>query len=189
MLAIFFNVISEDDKKQLNDLLLCVANGDKAALGEIYQIAGGRMLSVAMGIMRSRELADDVLQDSFIKVVRFCRQYTSGTNAYAWLCTIVRNTAYNKIKSENIRRNTDIDSFFDIRANSISENQTVDAVAVENALKVLTPRQRTVVWLRYYNDLTVRAIATELNMPRSTVAEMLKSAETKLKNLLRDPDN
>jgi len=170
-----------DMEKLLNSLIISVKNGDKRALGEIFNIAGGRMLSIAMGLLRNKQLAEDVLQDSFVKVVRFSDKYKENTNAYAWLCTIVRNTALNKIKSEKIKAGVDIDSFFDISDNGLTAERIHTALEIEKALRELEPRERTIVWLRYFNDLTVKEIANELNMPSSTVHFMLKKSEAKLK--------
>lgn len=178
------SVISDEEKKNLNKLIVSVRDGDKQALGEVYRTVGGRMLSVAMGLMRNRELAEDVLHDSFIKIARFAEQYKENTNAYAWLCTIVRNTALNKIKSENLKRTADIDGFFHLSDNGLEAEERERVMSVEAAIKSLEPRERTVIWLKYYNDMTVREIAAELGLPRSTVQDAVSAAEKKLKKLL-----
>lgn len=172
------------EKEKLNNLIIAVKNGNKYALGEIYSIAGGRMLSIAMGLLRNKQWAEDVLQDSFVKVVRFSVKYKENSNAYAWLCTIIRNTALNKLKSEKLKAGDNIDSFFDISDNGLPAERKDTALIVEGALKKLEPRERTIVWLRYYNDLTVKEIANELNMPSSTVHFTLKRTEEKLKKIL-----
>jgi len=180
-------MIMTDDKREklLNNLIVAVKDGDKFALGEIFNIAGGRMFCVAMGLLRDKQHAEDVLQDSFVKVVRFSAQYKENTNAYAWLCTIVRNTALNKIKSEKLKAGADIDNFFDISDNGQTAEKRDTALEVKRALQGLEPRERTIVWLRYYNDLTVKEIAKELNMPSSTVHFILKKSETKLEKILK----
>lgn len=184
-MLLFLSVITDDEKKELNKLIIMVRGGDKRALSEIYRIAGGRMLSIAMGLMRNKQLAEDILHDSFIKVARFCSQYKENTNAYAWLCTIVRNTALNKIKSENLTRTSDIDEFFNLAADNLTEADSDRVIDIENAMKMLKPRERTAIWLKYYNDMTVREIAKELDMPRSSVGDIILSAEKKLKDILK----
>lgn len=184
----FLSTISEEEKERLNSLIIKVSEGDRDALGEIYKIAGGRMLSVAMGLMRDKFLAEDVLHDSFIKVVRFSSSYRKNTNAYSWLCTVVKNTAYNKIKSENIRRSANIDDFYSIADDKLWHEDKIAAVSVESALKQLSSRERTIIWLKYYNCMTVRGIAEELGLPRSTIQNTIAIAERKLKNLLKDED-
>ena len=94
-------------------------------------------MSVATGYMRNLQLAEDVLQDSLVKTALNAASFKRGTNGYAWLCAIVRNTALNTIKSENRRRGEDIDSFFDL-SDGIDNFQNIEnANAVQNALKSL----------------------------------------------------
>jgi len=183
-MIILLSVISDYERNKLGDLITSIAKGDENALSAVYQSVGGRLLSVAMGLTRELQTAQDVLHDSFIKIVKCAYQFKSGTNGYAWLCKIVRNTALNKIKSENIRRGFDIDSFFNITdGQDMSENSDT-VILVESAMKTLLPKERLIIWLKYYNDMTLREIASELSIPKSTVHEMLKIAESKLKKVL-----
>ena len=178
------SVITDQERDYINRQIEAVKSGDQDALGNLYRVAGGRMLSVAMGLVRDKERAEDVLHDSFIRVVRFADGFKSGTNGYAWLCTIVRNTALNKIRSENLRRAENIDSFFNLSDDGISAEQADRVMTVEAAMKKLEPKERTVIWLKYYNDMTVRTIASELNLPKSTVQSIITVAEKKLKKYL-----
>ncbi len=128
------------------------------------------------------------MHDSFIKIARCAYQFKRGSNGYAWLCKIVRNTALNKIKRENLRRGADIDSFFNITDGMDMAAKTDTVVTVEAAIKTLSKNERTLIWLKYYNDMTVRDIALELKMPKSTVQERIKTAEKKLKEILSASD-
>lgn len=111
-MLLLFSALSDEDKSEVNHYILLIAEGDTNALRELYRLIGGRLLSVAQGIMRNRQNAEDVLHDSFIKIVRCANQFNRGTNGYAWLCKIVKNTALNKLKSENLRRAENIDDMF-----------------------------------------------------------------------------
>ena len=67
---------------------------------------------VARGVVKDSFLAEDVVQDSFLKIVKNIDKYKKGTNAYAWVCKIVRNTALNALKSSLSHPTEDIDEFF-----------------------------------------------------------------------------
>lgn len=187
MIAIL-SIITDYERSRISNLIIYIAGGDEKALAEVYDIAGGRLLSVAMGIMRNINTAQDVLHDSFIKIARCANQFKRGSNGYAWLCKIVRNTALNKIKSENLRRGEDIDSFFNLTDGTDMAEKADTVIAVEAAMKTLLPKERTLIWLKYYNDMTIRQIASELNIAKSTVQEKIKTAESKLKKALSYPD-
>lgn len=182
-------IITTEERVSLGVLISRVSCGDKFALSAIYDKVGGRLLSVAMGIMRDRSLAEDVLSESFIKIVRFADKFKPGTNSYAWLCSIVRNTALNMLKSRNLHQGADIDSFFSLTDGKDFTVNTETALTVNNALKQLKPLQRTVIWLKYFNDMTVREISQELNIAKSTVQDNIKNAEKTLKALLKDIKN
>ncbi len=183
MLSILL-VISSEEKSLLNKYILDIATGDSNALESIYKMVGGRLLSVAIGILRNRELAEDVVQDSFVKIVRYSINYRKDTNAYAWLCTIVRNSALNKLKSEKLRQGIDIDSCIGLTDNEDLYANTLVSIEVKQALAELDSRERVAIWLRYYNEMPVRQIAEELGMKKSTANDMIKRAEDKLKVLL-----
>lgn len=187
MLIILFS-ISDTERDIISELIIAVSRGDESALASVYQRVGGRLLSIAIGLTRDRSSAQDVLHDSFIKIAKYAYQFKRGTNGYAWLCKIVRNTAINKIKSENLRRGFDIDGFFNLADGGDMAEKSDTAVLVENALKALSSRERTVIWLKYYNDMTVREIAAELSIPKSTAHEAIKAAEEKLRKELGAPD-
>jgi len=180
---ILFVLLSEAEKDTLNYMIPLVAAGDERALATVYNITGGRLLSVAIGITRDIHLAEDVLSESFIKLVRHAHQFAGG-NGYAWLCTIVKNTALNLIKSENKKRGTDIDGIFSLSDGRDMARISTDALAVEEALKRLTAQERLFIWLKYFNDYTVREIAEESGVSKSSVQDIIKRAEGKLREFL-----
>jgi len=179
-----FFVISDAERDSLGELIARLARGDNGALAEIYSVAGGRLLSVAAGYVRSRAMAEDVLQDSLVKAVKNSAQFREGSNGYAWLCTIVRNTALNSIKSEGRRRCEDITSFFGLSEGIDNFSRIDNRAAVEYALLSLVQNERLAVWLKYFNEMTVRQIAAELNISKSAAAETIARAEKKMKIIL-----
>lgn len=182
---ILLSIITETERAKLNIFLVLVAKGDEHSLSSIYELVGGRLMSVAMGYLRNVQLAEDVLHDSFINIALHANTYRQDTNGYAWLCKIVRNTALNKIKSENIRRGEDIDSILDITDGRDLYNDSITSIQVKDAMKYLSGREKTIIWLKYYNDMTVRQIANEIGMTKSTVQDIIKRAETILKEKLK----
>jgi len=179
-----FVLITDAEKDTINRMIPLIAQGDEAALATVYDRAGGRLLSVAMGITRNLQLAEDALSESFIKLVRCAEQFKGG-NGYAWLCTIVKNTALNIIKSDKNKQGLDIDGFFDLSSGRDFTEDSVNALAVEDALKRLSKQERLCVWLKYFNDYTVREIAEETGLSKSSVHDVIKKAEGKLREFMR----
>lgn len=175
--------LSEDTRGDINRCIKELANGDTAALETIFSAVGGRLFSVAVAIMRNRESAEDVLQESLIKIVRGAPSFHGG-NGYGWMCKIVRNTALNWIKAEKLRRAENIDCVYNVSDGKDFFGECAASTDVYNALKALDPRERHIVWLRYYADMTVREIAADTGIKKTTVQDTLKRAEKKLKEML-----
>lgn len=183
-MTIVFFAFSDEDRSAVNIYIARIANGDTSAIGDLYRLAGGRLLSVAQGIMRNKYNAEDVLHDSFIKIVRYAKQFRQGTNGYAWVCKIVKNTALNKLKSEHLRRAENIDDIFGLSDGKDFYENHACSMDIKRAMLSLQPKERLVIWLKYYNEMTVREIAADTGIKKTTVQDLIKRAELKLRNML-----
>lgn len=180
--------MQEDELRKINNFILYVAKGYPQALEAIYENIGGRMLSVAFSVLKDRYLAEDVVQDSFLKIAKNAHRFKQDTNGIAWVCKIVRNTALDYLKREKKITKVNIDDCFDLGAADVGLDRSENAIILENALKKLSSDQRTVVYYRYYLDYTVRDIAKETGIPKSTVMRLIQSAEENLKKILLERD-
>jgi len=180
---ILFTLITDTERDSVSRLIPLVALGDERALTTIYNTVGGRLLSVAMGVTRDIQLAEDALSESFVKLTRYADKFRGG-NGYAWLCVIVKNTALNIIKSGKNKRGADIDGFFDISDGKDFTRASDNALMVEDALKRLSKQERLCIWLKYFNDCTVREIAAETGLSKSTAQDIIKKAEIKLREFM-----
>lgn len=178
----------ESDNEKLNRLILAVAKGFLDCLDGIYSLAGGRMFAVALNIV-GREYAEDIVHDSLIKIVRFAKQYKGGTNPYAYLCKIVRNTALDFLKEKRIRTEVNSEELFNLTSFSYSHENLDNALTLEQAMSKLEKVEKKVIYLSYYMDMTIREIAVELNLSKSAVGRIKEKGEEKLKNFLKGGTN
>lgn len=154
--------MEEDERNRINRLIKRIASGDEAALTELYTTVGGRMLSVALSVVGDRASAEDVLQDSFVTIVKNAAKFRFYQNGYGWACTIVRNTALNYVKMRARRRCDNIDELNFLCNDTAVEEETTSRVTVRDALRKLDKYERAAVYCKYYEDLTVRQIAARL---------------------------
>ena len=75
-----------------------IRKGQDEGVETLYVLMGRTMLFVANGVVRDRHAAEDVVQESFVKIVKGIHSYRAGSNGYAWVCRIVRNTALNDLR-------------------------------------------------------------------------------------------
>lgn len=170
-----------DERGQLNELLRALKRGDAAALDGILQLAGGRMLALARGIVHNLADAEDVVQDSFWKIARGAKSYKDGTNGYAWIMRIVRNTSFDLLRRRRVRAEEDVEEFFHLSDERYSAERRDNALMLEEAVKKLSPLHKKMIYYRYYLDLTVREIAKEAGMSKSAAARAVSAAEEQLK--------
>lgn len=176
--------INEDEREECGFLIVRLAKGDETALNLIYNKFGSRLFSVAVGIMRQKENAEDALQKAFMRIVDYAKTFKAGTNGYAWMCTVVRNTSLNMLKKERIYQCAEIDTCVQLCAGVSVSRDAENSILVEKAFKLLTYPEKTAIWLKYYNDMTIRDIAFEMNLPKSTVSDIIARAELKMRTII-----
>ncbi|MDE7165165.1 MAG: sigma-70 family RNA polymerase sigma factor [Clostridiales bacterium] len=174
--------MTEQMRTTINNLIVSLAHGDEAALSELARLVSARMLSVARSIVHDRALAEDVVQESFIKIVDKAHRFKAGTNGYAWICKIVQNTALNMRRK--IKPTTDIDEFYDIAATTDIAEKSAQALAVEQAMSVLDNTEKLLIYQKYFMDYTVRDSAKAISLSKSTVARKLVEAEAKMRKFM-----
>lgn len=178
----------ESDGEKLNRLILAVANGYKECLDGILELAGGRMMAVAASYV-GREFAEDVVHDSFIKIVRFAKTYKRDSSPYGWIMRIVKNTALDFLKSQKKKKQVGEEEFYSLTSLDYSPEKMENAIMLEQAIAKLEPDERKMIYLLYYMDMTVREIASELKISKSAVFRLKEKSEEKLKKLLMGGTN
>ena len=177
------------EKEQLNVLLRALRGGNANALDGIYACIGKRMFALARGIVKNRADAEDVVNDSFIKLARGIGGYREGTNGYAFIMRIVRNSAFDLLRKRKVRAEEDIDAFFHLTDERYDGARIERAVVLEEAIGRLTPEERKMIYYRYYLDFTVREVAKETGISKSAVQRQTAGAEEKLRKFLSEGQN
>lgn len=176
-------------REQLNEFLRALQGGEADALDGIYSCIGGRMFALALGIVQNRADAEDIVNESFVKLARGIKSYRIGTNGYAFVMRIVRNCAFDQLRRRKVRAEEDIDEFFRLTDERYDAGRIERAILLEDALRRLTSEERKMIYYRYYLDFTVRETAKETGMSKSAVQRQIASAENKLRKLLSEGQN
>lgn len=178
--------MTDNDKKNINLYISRIAHGDHDALDSLARLVSGRMLSVAYAIVKNRALAEEVVQDSFVRILRKAGLFRTGTNGYAWICKIVQNVALNTLKRENRFSQYNIEDFCDISSCFDIAQVTSDNIVLKDALSSLLPLERRLIYEKYFMDYSVRESAKSVGKSKSAVQRMIVQAEEKMKNRLND---
>ncbi len=165
-----------------------IAAGNDAGVDLLYACMGKTMLFVAKGIVKDTFAAEDVVQESFLKIVKHIAKYKKGTNGYAWVCRIVRNTALNALKANKGRNEQNIDEFVHLSDGRDLAEQSETHLLVEKIMNSLAPPiVKQMVYMKYFLDMSVRDIAKAVGKSKSYVSKEIVKAEEYMKNMLRDP--
>ena len=183
------------DRARDRDLLERVARGDVAALRTIYEQHASRAITIAYRILRNKEEAEDVVQETFLEVWRRSGQFDPGRGgAVAWVVTIARSRAIDRLRARNIAGRT-IASAADETVgllpvpppSPVAETQRRrDERRIAAALGTLPAAQRRTIELAYFEGLSQSEIAVKTASPLGTVKMRVKLAMAKLAELLGD---
>jgi len=91
-----------------HDLIQKCCDGDRIAYRELYDLFGGELMAIALRYMKTRQEAEDVLQDSFLKVFKNLASFDHRASLKTWMTRIVINTALNKLRKEHNKYDWDI---------------------------------------------------------------------------------
>jgi len=151
-----------------------------AALSEIYEHRYARFLRVAEAIVGDVDVARDVVQEAFVRLIRSRLQFRGEGSVDGWVWRTVVNTAC------NVRRDTWAQRRDDPSAEPTATNGHVADAGVRTLLATLPERQRLVLFLRYYADLDYRSISEILEIQRGTVGATLNHAHSAMRRLLKE---
>ena len=146
----------------------------------------------AVRLTRNRDVAQDLVQDTYLKAFRARRQFAPGSNLKAWLYTILHNTWRNQRRnqararveadSEAVERAVDREAIAD-QTSDHPETRLLEAVLSEDlraALDGLAEPYREAVWLRDVEELSYQEIAAVLEVPVGTVMSRLSRGRRQL---------
>lgn len=142
-------------------------------------------------MLRNEEDAQDVFQDTYIRVFRALERFRGDASLMTWVLTIGRNTALNRIRSRKAKedRTLSMDASDHDAWHPVEEATEVVATrSLEDAVAGLPESQREAVWLFYVQDLPLAEIASLTGRPVNTLKSDLMRARTRLREVLEAVD-
>lgn len=171
------------------ELLRRMRRGDEPALMALYDRYAGYVSAVAIRILGDRELAEEVVQDTFLRAWDSADTYqASRGRVAAWLTRISRNRAIDVLRSRsNQARRREATALPDNLPSDTPEVTDLIALrdAMARALTDLPPDQRHVIELAYYGGLTQAEISQQLGAPLGTIKTRTRTAMDRLRVALR----
>lgn len=139
---------------------------------------------LALRLSGDRETAKDLAQETLTRAWSRFAQFKQGTNARAWLATILTRLFYDELKHARVinRAEPELKTLKSVECDTAIPG--IPDTQLWAAVKALEPDLRGVVERCYIQDMSYKAIADELNVPVGTIGTRLKRARERLKLLL-----
>lgn len=172
---------------ELREALARCGRGERAGLRLVYESEGPAMLGVALRIVKRRELAEEVVQEAFVKIWRHAHRFDPELGpARAWLYAIVRNQALNVLRDG--RREDLVDTVPEDGIAAIEAGAAFDLLpdteTLKRCLEALDPRRRASVLMAYVDGFSHGEIAGRLAVPLGTVKAWIRRSLVALKECM-----
>lgn len=172
-------------------LMLRLKAGDRQAFSAIVSRYRDRIVSYACRMMGNPELAQDVAQETFIRVYKSAGTFHDDGRFSPWLYKIASNVCLSeKVRHAREALNVDYDTLENTHdSGEFVEDQVLASLTsqrLSRGIARLTPQHKTVLVMHVYQGLTYEEIGEALGIPTGTVKSRLFYAIRKLRNMLEE---
>jgi RNA polymerase sigma-70 factor, ECF subfamily len=183
----WYNSRVNDSDEEDFELIRRVAGGDQQAFMALYDRHSARVNSLTLHILGDTMLAEEVTQDTFMKLWSRARLYLAERGSFlVWLLTIARRTALDRLRMEARRPllsdSNDPEDLWPTMPDKSQNPEEARWKSLYFAVQSLPRDQQTVVELAYYQGLSQSEIAEELHWPLGTVKTRLRAAMQALRH-------
>ena len=178
-----------DAERDLAILISKIAKGCESALKKLYDNTISQVYGLAYKILSNKPDADEVALDVFKQIWNKALDYEPDRGSpSAWLITVTRSRAIDKIRSDTKRRTTNEPLLTDSIDNTPLPDETASVrekrELIDKALSELTPKQRKSIELAYFNGLSQSEISELMNEPLGTVKSWMRTGMMRLREIL-----
>lgn len=145
---------------------------------EVYKRQSAHIYKLCCFYLGNPSDAQDAVQNIFMKMLEKHIKFKDEQHETAWFHTVARNYCKDIIKSAWWKKKTYIESLPEL---ATQENETADNSRMEHALKHLSVKQKEVIYLYYYEELSINEISKLLNRKESTIQSQLAAGRKKIK--------
>lgn len=153
---------------------------------KLYLMHSSSLLGIIMRIVPAREIAEDILQESFVKIWKSINLYDPEKGKlFTWMARLARNSAIDYKRGKTFLksiRNEDLDSAFSKVDQFHHVSDKTDSIGVRELMCVLTASQKQILDLVYFHGYTQAEVSDELQIPLGTVKSKIRLAVKELRH-------
>jgi RNA polymerase sigma factor (sigma-70 family) len=177
----------EIQKYTETDLILLLKEREQSAFSYLYDHYSGALYSIILSILPDKELANDVLQEVFVKIWRQVDSYDAlKGRLFTWMMNIARNASIDMLRSKGYQKaqqNRELTEAVYEKGGGIATN--INQIGLRKLVHSLKEEYKVLIELSYFQGFTQDEISKTLNMPLGTVKTRLRSALLQLRELMK----
>jgi len=167
------------------ELIRKLKSQDTMAIQALYDMYAGALLGVISRVIQQTEVAEDLLQETFIKIWNSADSYDSSKGRlFTWMMNIARNLSIDKLRSKDFKnstKNQDIENNVDFIDTQREVTFNADVLGLKEMVTALKPDLNKVLDMVYFKGYTHVEAAEELNLPLGTVKTRIRMAIMELR--------
>jgi len=153
--------------------------GNKKAQEDIISMYGNNLLGYIINITHDLTLAEDIYQEVWIKVLKNLKSYDIMRPFSPWLITIARNTIYDNKRKEKVIEFSSLTQPENRPEEELLEKERLQLL--NKLIDTLSEHDKTIIILKYFEELSNEEIANKLNSDSKTIKWQLYEAKKRLK--------
>ncbi|HEK19470.1 MULTISPECIES: RNA polymerase sigma factor [unclassified Mucilaginibacter] len=172
------------------ELIQAMQRREKIAAEALYDMYSASLYGVIVRIVIHEELAEDVLQETFIKIWNSFNSYSAEKGRlFTWMVNIARNLSIDKVRSKDFRnqgKNQELENnvtFIDEQRNTV---YNPELLGIRDMVANLKPEQKSILDLVYFKGYTHVEAAEELGIPLGTIKTRLRMAIQQLRKYFNE---
>ena len=171
------------------ELIKKCRHNNEAAFGELMQRYRKQLFSYLFRICGNRMAAEDIFQDTLIKVWKGLRSYNEQNKFSSWLFSIAHNAAMDYLRNSSIRKSSSLEESYELPDDNnphknFEEKESYQMIM--DAVNELPDKQKNVFLLRQHGGMSFKEIATEMDQPLNTVLGHMHYAVSKIRKKLSE---
>lgn len=161
--------------------------GSQQTVGVLYDRYGAALLGVVLRIVKDQELAENVLQDTFVKIWKSGASYDQDkAGLFVWMARIARNTAIDATRSAYFKQRSKTTDAEQLVYMSSTDGFRPEHIGLREVLGKLDDKYRILIEKAYFEGYTQQDIEKELDIPLGTVKSRMRQAMILLRQHLSD---
>lgn len=180
--------MSGEIKYTEEELVLLLQQRDQQAFSYLYDNYAGALNGIIHRLVDEEHLAEDILQEAFLKIWNNFAQYDSNKGRlFTWMINLTRNLTIDTLRSKGYKKqqkiSKDENSVINYNDKSYGADK-FDTIGLHKQVANLKPEQKSIIDLAYFNGYTQEEISKELGIPLGTVKTRMRSAIMELRKMM-----